>query len=51
MRLLKRDSEAALLSDSALAQRLETIVGRTLVEKAIHERRQPIPSGRLIASR
>ncbi|MCH8616681.1 hypothetical protein LZ016_11295 [Sphingomonas sp. SM33] len=46
MRLSKRDTEEALLSDSALAQRLETIVGRTLVEKAIHERRQPIPSGR-----
>jgi hypothetical protein len=46
MGLLKKPSEAELRADAALVQRLETITSRGYVEKAIHERRRPLPEDR-----
>ena len=46
MGLVRKPSEAELIANAALVQRLEAVTARGLVEKAIHERRRPIPSDR-----
>ena len=44
MKLLKRDRGDTIANDAALERRLEAVVSRSNVERAIHERREPIPS-------
>lgn len=46
MKLVKRANDAAPLDDAAIAQRLETIVGRGKIETHIDELRQAVPSER-----
>jgi hypothetical protein len=44
VKILKRTNAAAHPDDAALTQRLEAIVGRGKIEKAIHEGREAVPS-------